>query len=122
MRSHGSAELVAPGPRSHRQCSLCHGSRNAKGFSIGKFYLSSFRRKPESSFIFRASSWTPTVVGVTNEGGPMDKLRRAMLSAPCLNCRSKNMALTSTPKFHNEAGVPAIQIGTKEFECIGAKP
>jgi uncharacterized Zn-finger protein len=32
------------------------------------------------------------------------------------------MALTSTPKFHNEAGAPAIQIGTKEFECIGAKP
>lgn len=32
------------------------------------------------------------------------------------------MALRSTPKFHNEAGVPAIQIGTKEFECIGAKP
>jgi uncharacterized Zn-finger protein len=32
------------------------------------------------------------------------------------------MALTSTPKFHNEAGAPTIEIGTKEFECIGAKP
>jgi len=32
------------------------------------------------------------------------------------------MVMTSTPKFHNEAGVPAIDIGTKEFECIGAKP
>jgi uncharacterized Zn-finger protein len=52
----------------------------------------------------------------------VDKLHRVMLPALSLNCRSKPMALTSTPKFHNEAGVPAIQIGTKEFKCIGAKP
>ena len=32
------------------------------------------------------------------------------------------MAEHFTPKFHNDAGVPAIEIGAKEFECIGAKP
>ena len=32
------------------------------------------------------------------------------------------MASGSTPHFHNSAGVPAIEIGTKEFMCIGAKP
>jgi uncharacterized Zn-finger protein len=32
------------------------------------------------------------------------------------------MAGLSTPKFHNEAGVNVIHIGTKEFECVGAKP
>lgn len=32
------------------------------------------------------------------------------------------MAAPATPKFHNDAGVPVIEIGVKEFECIGAKP
>jgi uncharacterized Zn-finger protein len=32
------------------------------------------------------------------------------------------MAGRSTPKFHNDAGARSIDIGTKEFECIGAKP
>jgi uncharacterized Zn-finger protein len=32
------------------------------------------------------------------------------------------MAGNATPKFHNDAGVPVIEIGVKEFECIGAKP
>jgi len=32
------------------------------------------------------------------------------------------MAGNSTPKYHNDTGVPAINIGAKEFECIGAKP
>jgi len=32
------------------------------------------------------------------------------------------MAEYSTPKYHNETGVAAIDIGAKEFECIGAKP
>jgi len=32
------------------------------------------------------------------------------------------MAGLSTPKFHNESGVQVIHIGTKEFECVGAKP
>ena len=32
------------------------------------------------------------------------------------------MASHTTPKFHNSAGVPRIEIGVKEFECIGALP
>ncbi len=30
------------------------------------------------------------------------------------------MAASHTPKFHNDKGVPAIDIGVHEFECIGA--
>ena len=26
------------------------------------------------------------------------------------------------PKFHNEAGVPIVRIGCREFKCIGEKP
>jgi uncharacterized Zn-finger protein len=32
------------------------------------------------------------------------------------------MAHGSTPHFHNEMGLPAIEIGAKEFMCVGAKP
>jgi uncharacterized Zn-finger protein len=32
------------------------------------------------------------------------------------------MAEHFTPKFQNDAGVAAVDIGAKEFECIGAKP
>jgi len=32
------------------------------------------------------------------------------------------MGSSSTPKFHNDMGVETIEIGAREFECIGAKP
>ena len=32
------------------------------------------------------------------------------------------MAAGSTPHFQNSMGLPAIEIGAKEFMCIGAKP
>ena len=32
------------------------------------------------------------------------------------------MAVTSTPKFHNDMGAALIEIGDKEFECTGARP
>ena len=32
------------------------------------------------------------------------------------------MASGSTPHFQNSDGVPAIEIGTKEFMCVGATP
>jgi uncharacterized Zn-finger protein len=32
------------------------------------------------------------------------------------------MAAHVVPHFHNEAGVPVIEIGAKEFTCIGAMP
>jgi uncharacterized Zn-finger protein len=34
----------------------------------------------------------------------------------------KTMALGTTPHFQNSMGLPAIDIGAKEFMCIGAKP
>lgn len=30
------------------------------------------------------------------------------------------MAAGKPPKFHNDMGVPVIEIGAREFECIGA--
>jgi uncharacterized Zn-finger protein len=32
------------------------------------------------------------------------------------------MATGATPHFHNTMGVPKIEIGAREFMCIGAKP
>ena len=32
------------------------------------------------------------------------------------------MATQSTPKFHNDMGIATIEIGAREFECIGANP
>ena len=32
------------------------------------------------------------------------------------------MAHSVVPHFHNEPGVPVIEIGAREFMCIGAKP
>ncbi len=32
------------------------------------------------------------------------------------------MADTGIPHFHNDAGVTVIQVGAREFMCIGAKP
>jgi uncharacterized Zn-finger protein len=44
--------------------------------------------------------------------------RRAITS----KFKDEVMAAGTTPHFHNEMGVPAIEIGAKEFMCIGAKP
>ncbi len=32
------------------------------------------------------------------------------------------MADQPTPQFHNDMGIPVIEIGAREFECIGATP
>lgn len=32
------------------------------------------------------------------------------------------MASGATPHFHNDMGLPAIDIGATEFMCVGAKP
>ncbi|MEX1180434.1 MAG: zinc-finger domain-containing protein [Cucumibacter sp.] len=32
------------------------------------------------------------------------------------------MAEGATPHFHNTGGLPRIEIGTREFQCIGALP
>src|SRR5207249_10653368 len=35
---------------------------------------------------------------------------------------SRAPPMESYPKFHNEAGVPIVGIGCREFKCIGDKP
>jgi uncharacterized Zn-finger protein len=32
------------------------------------------------------------------------------------------MADSVVPHFHNELGIPVIEIGAHEFKCVGAKP
>ncbi len=32
------------------------------------------------------------------------------------------MAASVVPHFHNDAGIPVIEIGAHEFQCIGANP
>ena len=32
------------------------------------------------------------------------------------------MAVSGVPHFHNDPGVRAIHVGSREFMCIGAKP
>jgi len=32
------------------------------------------------------------------------------------------MAGVATPKFHNEMGVQVIDVGSREFNCVGALP
>lgn len=32
------------------------------------------------------------------------------------------MASGATPHFHNDMGLPVIEIGAAEFMCVGAKP
>ena len=39
-----------------------------------------------------------------------------------LRTRDKPMAEHVVPHFHNEPGVPVIEIGAKEFMCVGATP
>jgi uncharacterized Zn-finger protein len=34
----------------------------------------------------------------------------------------KNMTTHDTPHFHNQAGVPQVRVGVKEFMCVGALP
>ena len=36
--------------------------------------------------------------------------------------RTGLMAETVVPHFHNEPGVPVIEVGAHEFKCIGSKP
>jgi uncharacterized Zn-finger protein len=35
---------------------------------------------------------------------------------------SRALQMESYPKFHDEAGVPIVRIGCREFKCIGDKP
>jgi len=43
---------------------------------------------------------------------------RPVLLPPKVNSMSDNVV----PHFHNDAGVPVIEIGSQEFMCVGANP
>jgi uncharacterized Zn-finger protein len=36
--------------------------------------------------------------------------------------KDMTMAASVVPHFHNDAGIPVIEIGAHEFKCVGAKP
>jgi len=36
--------------------------------------------------------------------------------------KGRAMAASVVPHFHNDAGLPVIEIGAHEFKCVGAKP
>jgi uncharacterized Zn-finger protein len=42
--------------------------------------------------------------------------------APVERGTKPDMAETIVPHFHNDPGVPVIEIGAKEFKCVGATP
>jgi uncharacterized Zn-finger protein len=48
--------------------------------------------------------------------------RKARPAALPAQAGSASMAETIVPHFHNEPGVAVIEIGAKEFMCVGAKP
>jgi uncharacterized Zn-finger protein len=46
------------------------------------------------------------------------------LIAPARNCYQGEQVMADhvVPHFHNDAGVPVIEIGSQEFMCVGANP
>jgi uncharacterized Zn-finger protein len=46
---------------------------------------------------------------------------RVLCSLP-LPLKVNSMADSIVPHFHNDAGVPVIEIGSHEFMCVGANP
>src|SRR5262245_60602603 len=52
----------------------------------------------------------------------LQTLGRKRVCTAFVDCREKKMAGHSTPHFQNEAGHAAIEIGVKEFMCVGANP
>jgi uncharacterized Zn-finger protein len=64
--------------------------------------------------------------GIENSNLARDRTENRYSLFPTTRQASENkgydMASGSTPHFHNSSGAPAIEIGTREFMCIGAKP
>jgi uncharacterized Zn-finger protein len=48
--------------------------------------------------------------------------RRVDCVRPSLPSKVKLMSDHVVPHFHNDAGVPVIEIGSQEFMCVGANP
>jgi uncharacterized Zn-finger protein len=47
---------------------------------------------------------------------------QAVMVLPGSPARLKSMTDATVPHFHNDAGVAVIDIGAKEFMCVGALP
>src|SRR6201992_2835170 len=47
---------------------------------------------------------------------------RRLRSLPIATEGEVSMADNVVPHFHNDAGVPVIEIGSQEFMCVGAHP
>src|ERR1044071_2720676 len=58
------------------------------------------------------NNWIPACAGMSGE-------RKALAQIPL---KGRIMADHVVPHFHNDPGVPVIEIGAKEFMCIGATP
>jgi uncharacterized Zn-finger protein len=59
----------------------------------------------------------PPVLCAAFEGALLCRLRLNFLP-PKVNTMADNVV----PHFHNDAGVPVIEIGSQEFMCVGANP
>src|SRR3977135_2312831 len=73
------------------------------------------RRRPPSSESSRNRSARPLWC-------PARLPRRNKLPAPPGTAADLTMAENIVPHFHNTPGVPVIEIGAKEFQCVGATP
>jgi uncharacterized Zn-finger protein len=75
-------------------------------------------RKAAPSCAFR-----PPVVNAGIDYGAIAAIvPRSTISNPDESKAQPTMADQGVPHFQNEAGVPVIEVGAKEFMCIGARP
>ena len=49
-------------------------------------------------------------------------MRDTALTSPPVRVETVGMAQSGVPHFHNDPGVRAIHVGSREFMCIGATP
>jgi len=75
----------------------------------------------------KSSETLPAICGSLTTN-PWRQWRAGYLPVGPLWCRCiktgriKRMSDTIVPHFHNDLGVPVIEIGAREFMCVGAKP
>jgi uncharacterized Zn-finger protein len=58
---------------------------------------------------------------MSNRACCVGRARSSYSSSP-LPPKVNQMADNVVPHFHNDAGVPVIEIGSQEFMCVGANP
>src|SRR5229473_7140845 len=70
----------------------------------------------------RAERWKRSTKCAANLGFAVGRRYGAAHSTGAARGRRQAMADKIVPHFHNDPGVAAIEIGAKEFMCIGATP